>query len=114
MDAQGRFQQPDKPNAIKFEKFIFDLMHHTNRSVLVESDRASTFAPVKNPDSMATDTAATARAAMVKLHTGWLQHAGIEVAPGVDVEISPLFALNRSDIGSKSLAPSIGEPTFLT
>ena len=114
IDAQGRIQQHLEPNAIKFEKFIFDLMHHTNRTALVECDRESTFAPVKNPDSMTTDTAATARAAMVKLHTGWLQHAGTEVAPGVDVEISPLFALNRSDLSSKALAPSIGEPTFLT
>ncbi len=114
IDSQGRIQQPLEPNAIKFEKFIFDLMHHTNRTALVECDREATFAPVKNPDSMATDTAATARAAMVKLHTGWLRQAGTEVAPGVDVEISPLFALNKSELGGKALAPSIGEPTFLT
>jgi UDP-N-acetylglucosamine/UDP-N-acetylgalactosamine diphosphorylase len=88
-------------------------MHHTNRSVLVESDREATFAPVKNPDSMSTDTAATSRAAMVKLHTGWLRQAGTEVAPGVDIEISPLFALRRSDLDGKTLAPSIHEPTFL-
>ncbi len=114
LDEQGRIQQPDEPNAIKFEKFIFDLMHHTNRTALVESDRDATFAPVKNPDSMTTDTAATARAAMVRLHAGWLRDAGTEVAPGVDVEISPLFALNRSDLDDKTLAASIGEPTFLT
>jgi UDP-N-acetylglucosamine/UDP-N-acetylgalactosamine diphosphorylase len=114
LDAEGKIQQPVEPNAIKFEKFIFDLMHHTNRSVLVESDRATTFAPVKNPDSMTTDTAATARTAMVKLHTDWLRHFGTEVAPGVDVEISPLFALNKSDLGGKTLATSIDEPTFLT
>lgn len=113
-DEQRRFHEPETPNAIKFERFIFDLMHHTSRTALVECDRAKTFAPVKNPDSMTTDTAATARAAMVKLHTGWLQDAGTEVAPGVDVEISPLFALNRADLGSKALAPTIGEPTFLT
>ena len=114
IDQHGRVQRPDDPNAIKFERFIFDLMHHTNHSVLVESDRAATFAPVKNPDSMATDSVATARAAMVKLHTEWLHDAGTEVSPGVDVEISPLFALNSSDLGSKSLPASIGEPTFLT
>ena len=113
LDAHGRLQKPDDPNAIKFERFIFDLMHHTNRSVLVESDRESTFAPVKNPDSMRTDTATTSRAAMVKLHTTWLREAGTEVAPGVHVEISPLFALRRSDLSGKALAPSIHESTFL-
>ena len=114
LDAHGHIQQPGEPNAIEFRKFIFDLMHHTDRSVLVESDRAATFAPVKNPDSMTIDTAATARAAMIRLHTSWLKDAGTKVAPGVDVEISPLFALNRSDLSDKTLPASIGQPTFLT
>ena len=114
IDAHGRIQQPGEPNAIEFRKFIFDLMHHTDRSVLVESDRAATFAPVKNPDSMTSDTASTARAAMVRLHTDWLRHAGTDVAPGVEVEISPLFALNRCDLGGKSLPSSIDEPTLFT
>ena len=114
LDSQGRIRQPDKPNAIKFEKFIFDLMHHTSRTVLVEADRESTFAPVKNPDTMTTDTVATARAAMVKLHTSWLQQAGTAVTPGVDIEISPLFALNRFDLDGQTLAASIDESTFLT
>lgn len=114
IDEQGRIQQPDDPNAIKFERFIFDLMHHTNHSLLVESDRAATFAPVKNPESMSTDTVATSRAAMIKLHTSWLREAGTEVAPGVDVEISPLFALNKSDLRGKTLAALVGEPTVFT
>ncbi len=113
LDAHGRIQQPGEPNAIEFRKFIFDLMHHSDRSVLVESERAATFAPVKNLDSMKTDSAATARAAMVRLHTGWLQDAGTKVAAGVDVELSPLFALNRSDLAGKSLPASIDERAFL-
>lgn len=114
LDQHGRIRRPDEPNAIKFEKFIFDLMHHTDRTILVESDRESTFSPVKNPDSMTTDTAATARAAMVKLHTRWLQQAGTEVAPGVQIEISPLFALNFTGLDGKTLASSIDESTYLT
>jgi UDP-N-acetylglucosamine/UDP-N-acetylgalactosamine diphosphorylase len=80
----------------------------------VESDRAATFAPVKNPESMSTDTVATSRAAMIKLHTSWLREAGTEVAPGVDVEISPLFALYKSDLRGKTLAALVGEPTVFT
>ena len=114
LDDDGEVLEPDEPNAIKFEKFIFDLMHHTNRSVLVESDRAATFAPVKNPDSMTTDTVATSQAAMIALHTDWLRQAGTEVAPGVAVEISPLFALRRRDLNGKTLPALIQEPTFLT
>ncbi len=113
-DSRGRIQQPDEPNAIKFEKFIFDLLHHTTRTVLVESDRESTFAPVKNPDSMTADTVATARAAMVKLHTSWLQQGGTAVTPGVLVEISPLFALGKSDLDGRTIAASIDESTHFT
>ena len=57
-------------------------------------NRATAFAPVKYPDSMTMDTPATARAATVKLHTGWLLDAETKVAPGVNVEISPLSAHN--------------------
>lgn len=114
LDSQGHIRRPDEPNAIKFERFVFDLMHHTDQTILVESDRGSTFAPVKNPESMTTDTAATARSAMVRLHARWLQQAGTAVAPRVDVEISPLFALYKSDLNGKTLPALIDRPTFLT
>jgi UDP-N-acetylglucosamine/UDP-N-acetylgalactosamine diphosphorylase len=113
LDQHGQRRHPDEPNAIKFEKFIFDLMHHTGKTALVESDRESTFSPVKNPDSMPTDTATTARAAMVKLHTRWLQEAGTQVAPGIQIEISPLFALNMAGLEGKALPASIEESTYL-
>ena len=114
LNSHGRSQLPDKPNAIKFEKFIFDLMHHTTQTLLVEADRKASFAPVKNPDSMATDTVAAARAAIVSLHKSWLQQAGTVVAPGIDVEISPLFAIRKSDLDGKDLPATIDKATFLT
>lgn len=112
LGTNGQRLIPDDPNAIKFERFIFDLMHHTNHSVLVECDRALAFAPIKNPQSMLTDTLATARAAMVKLHSRWLREAGTEITPGVEVEISPLFALGPADLQKRPLPEAICEPTF--
>jgi len=41
------------------------------------------------------------------LHRSWLEGAGITVAKGIQVEISPLFALDRSDLqGRISQLPS--------
>ena len=42
--------KPDKPNAIKFERFVFDLLPLADRSIVVEGDAAEVFAPVKNAD----------------------------------------------------------------
>ena len=43
IDAAGRRIEPAKPNAIKFERFIFDLMPQARRAIVVEVDRASVY-----------------------------------------------------------------------
>ena len=48
LDAAGRRIEPAEPNAIKFERFIFDLMPRARRAIVVEVDRAQAFAPLKN------------------------------------------------------------------
>ena len=89
------------PNAIKFERFIFDLLPEARRAIVMEVDAPREFTPVKNGPGAATDSPETVRAAMVALHTEWLQAAGAEVAPGVPVEISPLLALEADDLRGK-------------
>jgi UDP-N-acetylglucosamine/UDP-N-acetylgalactosamine diphosphorylase len=44
------------------------------------------------------DSPDTARAAMNKLHRNWLQEAGAVVAPEAQVEISPLYALDKEEL----------------
>ncbi len=68
-DARGRILQPDKPNAIRFEKSIADLMHHTNRSVLIESEHGATLAPVHTPDAIAIQSVTMTRGAPITWHT---------------------------------------------
>jgi UDP-N-acetylglucosamine/UDP-N-acetylgalactosamine diphosphorylase len=63
----------------------------------VEVDEASHFAPVKNGPGAPRDTAETVQAQMIALHRRWLEQAGARVAPGIAVEISPLFALDADD-----------------
>ncbi|HEV2968471.1 MAG TPA: UTP--glucose-1-phosphate uridylyltransferase [Pirellulales bacterium] len=106
IDSAGNRIEPQSPNAIKFERFIFDLLPHAARSTIVEIDPAIGFAPVKNAPGEKQDTAATAQAALIALHTGWLREAGAVVAAGTPVEISPLFALDATDLAGK-LAPGL-------
>ncbi|HEX3998686.1 MAG TPA: UTP--glucose-1-phosphate uridylyltransferase [Pirellulales bacterium] len=99
--SPGTRVEPDAPNAIKFERFVFDLLPEARHAIVVESDAARTFAPVKNGPGEPTDSPEAAQAAMIRLHTEWLRAAGAEVAPDVPVEISPLFALDAAELADK-------------
>ncbi len=101
LDASGRQVESEKPNAIRFERFIFDLLPRAENALVVEADPAEAFAPVKNAEREKTDTKATAQAAMTALHRRWLAEAGMQVAAVVTVEINPLWALDVAEIGQK-------------
>jgi UDP-N-acetylglucosamine/UDP-N-acetylgalactosamine diphosphorylase len=113
VDSEGRQVTPEAPNALKFERFIFDLLPKARNPVLVEVDRQHHFAPLKNASGEKEDTPETVRLAMIALHTQWLRQAGAEVAEGVPVEISPLFALDAEELAER-MAPGtrVTEPTY--
>lgn len=98
LDADGVRVTPASPNAIKFERFIFDLMPLARRVCLVEVDAAACFAPLKNPDGAAADTAEHVRAALVAQARRLLAHAGVTVVDGVDVELAADRILDEADI----------------
>ena len=91
--------EPAEANALKFERFIFDLLPAARRALAVEVNAAEVFAPVKNATGR--DSPATVRAQMIALHRGWLQQAGVEVADGVAVEIGPLAALDAAELAGR-------------
>lgn len=101
IDEHGERIDPSAPNAIKFEQFIFDLLPLARNALVVEVDRASYFAPVKNAAGAATDTAAAAEAAMIAHDRRWLQAAGASVAPDVKVEIHPAFAFDAAALAQR-------------
>ncbi len=101
IDDAGRRVEPDRPNAVKFERFIFDLLPSARRAIVVEVDRADAFAPLKNPSGDAADTPEMVRSYMIAQHVRWLRRAGVEVAEGVAVEISPLFALDPEEVAQR-------------
>jgi UDP-N-acetylglucosamine/UDP-N-acetylgalactosamine diphosphorylase len=114
IDAVGKRITPKEPNAIKFERFIFDLLPWAERAVVVEVDPNRHFAPLKNAPGATRDTPEWVRQQMIALHAEWLRQAGAEVA-NVPVEISPLFALDAAEVAQK-IRPGtkVDKPTYLT
>ncbi len=109
---RGEMVKPaGQPNAVKFERFIFDALPHAERWLVVETSRAEEFAPIKN--ATGPDSPETARAAMIALHAQWLAQAGIDTR-GHPVEISPLLALDAEELTEKILTQTVPIETALS
>ncbi len=107
VNRRGEKVVPDEPNGVKFECFVFDTFKEATGTVVVETDRAEEFAPVKNEDGK--DSPRTAKQAMSDLYGGWLDRAGAKVprdpATGhvtVPIEVSPLYALDEEELARKA------------
>jgi UDP-N-acetylglucosamine/UDP-N-acetylgalactosamine diphosphorylase len=112
VDAAGRRIEPASENALKFERFIFDLLPSASRAIVVEVDPREHFAPLKNASGTA-DTPEQVRARMVALHGRWLREAGAELCDGVPVEISPLWALDACETAARvTPGMKVMEPTY--
>ncbi len=96
IDAAGRPVRPDRPNGVKFELFVFDALPFARHPVIIETNRADDFSPVKN--AAGPDSPATCRADQLRQSVRWLRAAGVAVAadpsglPPFAVEFSPLWA----------------------
>jgi UDP-N-acetylglucosamine/UDP-N-acetylgalactosamine diphosphorylase len=100
----GMQHAPCEPNGVKLESFVFDAIPLAANPILLEVERAEEFSPVKNPDSDASDSAATARRDQVRRAAAWLEAAGAEIPrdvsgePRVRIELAPSYALARGDV----------------
>ena len=101
VDPTGKRVEPSKPNAHKFERFIFDLMPEARNPIVVEGDEQTVFAPLKNASGEASDTPETVRAQLAALFRRWLRSADCRVDESALVEISPLFAQDEDEIRAK-------------
>ncbi len=117
LGADGRRIEPATENALKFERFIFDVLPKAQRWTVVETRREEEFAPLKN--ATGEDSPATVERLMSSLAAEWIERAGGRVrrhpdgSPAVAVEISPLFALDTEELAAK-LPPdtTIDEPEY--
>lgn len=115
LDAAGHTVEPDQPNAVRFERFIFDLLPQAAHALVVEADPAQAFAPVKNSDSEATDNPRTARAMMMAQAREWLYAAGAKFSSQTPIEINPLWARNAAEVQQRLPSGTvIDEPTYFS
>ena len=101
LGPDGKQTSPDEPNALKFEKFIFDLLPAAQNPIVVEFAERDCFAPLKNAPGAEKDTAEYVQQMMGAQHRRWLEAAGAAVADGVLIEISPLFALDATGVADR-------------
>lgn len=104
VDAGGRPVDPDEPNAVKFETFLFDALPDARRAVTVEARREEGFSPIKNAEGA--DSPETARRDLNRLCARWLEAAGASVSLGrdgepPDIEIDPRYALDAEELARR-------------
>jgi len=96
IDASGNPFKPDRPNGAKFEMFVFDALPFARNALVIETQRADDFSPVKNAEGV--DSPRTAREDQLRQYARWLGSVGVPVPtdasglPGFLMEVSPLFA----------------------
>jgi UDP-N-acetylglucosamine/UDP-N-acetylgalactosamine diphosphorylase len=86
---------PPKPNAYKFEKFIFDVMPQARKALIVEADRKREFNPLKNAEGV--HSPADVRRSLSEMYREWAHRTGWLIPPEKAVEISPLVALDAEE-----------------
>lgn len=115
----GRHVEPEAPNAVKLERFVFDAIPMADRSIVVETDRVEEFAPVKN--ATGGDSIESSRRLQTERAARWLARAGVQIprteSGEVDaqIEISPLTAQDAGQLGeSEDLPAEIERGTRVT
>ena len=97
----GERVSPSEPNALKFERFIFDLLPEAQNPLVVEFAEDDCFAPLKNAAGAPKDTKEYVQEFMFAQHRRWLEAAGASVAADAQVEISPLFGLDAAGVAKR-------------
>lgn len=113
----GRFVEPEEPNAIKLETFVFDALPMTDNSIIYETDRIEEFAPIKNADDPDPDKCVDCPATSIRGQTEragrWLEANKVKIprdaSDNVDavIEISHLTAIEADDLKDASLPKQI-------
>ncbi len=103
--------EPEAPNGIKLERFVFDAMAHAAKPAILEVRREREFAPIKNASGV--DSAASSAQLQSDLYGGWLEQAGVTIPRREDghvdaaIEVSPLTAMSADDLHGCTLPTKI-------
>ena len=112
VDQSSQPIDPEEPNAVKLETFVFDALPLAQQSIILAIERAEEFAPIKNAAGV--DSLESSRLLQIERAARWLEKAGVVVPRHHDqtvdatIEISPLFALDAAELSQKQqLLPPI-------
>jgi UDP-N-acetylglucosamine/UDP-N-acetylgalactosamine diphosphorylase len=117
VDGEGTVVRPREPNAVKFEQFIFDALPLAGHSLVLETDRAVEFEPLKNASG--SESPATVRARLSDAAADRLEAAGAEVrrladgSAAVPIELSPLAAIDPAALAARLPAGAIVDEPFV-
>ena len=109
--ASGKVVEPEKPNAFKFECFIFDALALADRSLTMQVQRVEEFAPIKNAEGE--DSPASSHRIQSDRHGAWLESHGTQVPRRGDgsvdakIEIGPLAAMEAADLRGRALPKAV-------
>jgi UDP-N-acetylglucosamine/UDP-N-acetylgalactosamine diphosphorylase len=104
IDAEGHPVEPESPNGVKFEMFVFDALPFSDKTVVIETQRSSDFSPVKNAEGL--DSPQTCKEDQMKEFVSWLKAAGTDIATDEDgvplqaIEVSPVFGYDVRSFAS--------------
>lgn len=117
VDERGALIEPDVPNGVKFEMFVFDALPLAKNPVIIEAARGDDFSPVKNAEGV--DSPQSAKDDQLRMFARWLKAAGVELEtddsglPAITFEISHRFAADEKDFveqwGALEPKPDIAE-----
>lgn len=121
IDCHGNRVEPDEPNGVKLETFVFDALPLASKSIILETVRKEEFAPTKNATGV--DSVETTKQMMIDRAADWLESAGIQIprkadgSPDCALEVAPSFALCKEGVVEKAdQVPTVnrGEEVYLT
>lgn len=104
LDASGNLVKPEKANGVKFELFVFDALPFAKNPVVIETDRADDFSPVKNAEGL--DSPKTCAEDQIRQFTRWVNAHGASVPvdstglPAFAFEVSPLFGYDEDSFAA--------------
>ena len=118
---KGNLSEPEEPNGIKFEQFIFDALPFARNPLVIEVLRQEAFSPIKNAQGI--DSPKSAIDDQLRKFARWAIAAGEKIPvdktglPEFPFEVSPLFACDEQSFISaykKAGCPLIQPNLILT
>ena len=88
IEDNGNLINPEEPNAVKFETFVFDALPLAKNPLILEADRLEEFSPVKNMTGV--DSLESSQSDQIKRAKKWLSYTNITFPESTTIELCTL------------------------